>query len=287
MQQHSSNRGRHRSIQGRHRSIQARRVAGGTAALSLGLALGAGQLLGASPASAATAKAPVEAKAAAAPKASAAPKSPRIITKANTKNLPWGSTLKVTAKVIDPRTGKVAKGTIRLQGLRGGKWQTWDTETVRNGSVTLQSAPKGTTYVRTLFTGSGYKQTTTNRIRIAVKASGAKVLAEAVKHKGALYKFAAAGPKRFDCSGFTMYVYKTAAGKSLPHKADGQQRYGTSVSKSKVKAGDLIIYRSGSYGYHVGIYAGGGYMYDSPHTGARVGKHKMYGSNYVVRRLVA
>jgi hypothetical protein len=28
-------------------------------------------------------------------------------------------------------------------------------------------------------------------------------------------------------------------------------------------------------------------MYDSPHTGARVGKHKMYGSNYVVRRLIA
>ena len=27
-------------------------------------------------------------------------------------------------------------------------------------------------------------------------------------------------------------------------------------------------------------------MWDSPHTGARVGKHKIYGSNYVVRRLV-
>ena len=26
-------------------------------------------------------------------------------------------------------------------------------------------------------------------------------------------------------------------------------------------------------------------MYDSPHTGARVGKHKIWSSNYVVRRL--
>ena len=56
-------------------------------------------------------------------------------------------------------------------------------------------------------------------------------------------------------------------------------------TKSAKKPGDLIVFRSGSYGYHAGIYAGNGYMYDSPHTGARVGKHKMYGSNYVVRRI--
>ena len=59
------------------------------------------------------------------------------------------------------------------------------------------------------------------------------------------------------------------------------------MSKEPREVGDLIVFRSGSYGYHAGIYAGGGYMYDSPHTGARVGKHKIYGSNYVVRRLVA
>jgi len=123
--------------------------------------------------------------------------------------------------------------------------------------------------------------------KIYVKSGGAKILAEAKKHTGALYKFAAAGPTRFDCSGFTQYVYKKAAGKNLPHKADGQQKYGKAVSKSNKQVGDLIVFRSGSYGYHAGIYAGGGYMYDSLHTGARVGKHKIYGSNYVVRRLVA
>ena len=74
-------------------------------------------------------------------------------------------------------------------------------------------------------------------IRITVKANGAKVLAEAKKHKGALYKFGAAGPKRFDCSGYTMYVYKKAAGKKLPHKANSQQKYGKAVSKGNKKAG--------------------------------------------------
>jgi cell wall-associated NlpC family hydrolase len=102
---------------------------------------------------------------------------------------------------------------------------------------------------------------------------------------GSLYKFGAAGPSRFDCSGYTMYVYRKTTGKKLPHKANSQQKYGKSVAKSKKQIGDLIIFRNGSYGYHAGIYAGSGYMYDSPHTGARVSKRKMIGSNYVVRRV--
>ncbi|WIM98128.1 NlpC/P60 family protein [Actinoplanes oblitus] len=261
----------------------------GTIALSLGLCLCAGQLVGASPAAASTT--PV-ASAVTATTAAAAKAKPRLTASVNNRKLPWGSTLKLTAKVIDPRTGKVAKGTVRLQAWRSSKWVTWDTKTVRNGAVTLAARPdqKGvgsSVYVRALFTGSGYQQTASGKAKITLKASGAKILAEAKKHKGALYLFGAAGPKRFDCSGYTSYVYKKAAGKSLPHKANSQQKYGKAVSKSSKRVGDLIVFRSGSYGYHAGIYAGGGYMYDSPHTGARVGKHKIYGSNYVVRRLVA
>ncbi|MEU8243825.1 NlpC/P60 family protein [Actinoplanes missouriensis] len=256
----------------------------GTVALSLGLCLCAGQLVAASPAAAA----PVAVKAAVATQAAAKVK-PKLTAKASTRSLKWGSTLKVTAKVIDPRTGKIAKGTVRLQGLVGGKWRTWDTETVKNqnGTVTLKYAPKNTYYIRTLFTGSGFSSASTGKTKITVKTSGAKILAEAKKHKGALYKYGASGPKRFDCSGYTKYVYKKAAGKSLPHKANSQQKYGKSVSKSKKQVGDLIIFRNGSYGYHAGIYAGNGYIYDSPHTGARVGKHKIWNKNYVVRRLVA
>ncbi|AEV82649.1 peptidase [Actinoplanes sp. SE50] len=260
----------------------------GTAALSLGLCLCAGQLIGASPAVAAEAT-PVTTAAntvrAVAPAAAKTLVQPRLTTTTTARRITAGSVLKVTAKVINPKTGKIAKGTIRLQGYRGGKWQTWATKS-STGAVTFTTGPKSSIYIRTLFTGTGYAQTSSSRMLITVRANGgARVLAEAKKHVGALYKFAAAGPKRFDCSGFTLYVYKVAAGRSLPHKADAQQRYGSAVSKSQAQPGDLIIFRSGSYGYHAGIYAGGGYMYDSPHTGARVGKHKMYGSNYVVRRI--
>lgn len=47
-----------------------------------------------------------------------------------------------------------------------------------------------------------------------------------------------------------------------------------------------IVFRSGSYGYHVGIYAGHGYLYDSPRPGKTVGRHRIWNRNYVVRRLV-
>ena len=120
---------------------------------------------------------------------------------------------------------------------------------------------------------------------VTAKAAGTRVLAEAAKHKGKRYKYGAAGPKRFDCSGYTLYVYKKAVGRKLPHKANLQQRYGKAVSKAKAKPGDLIIIRSGSYGTHAGIYAGGGKMWSSPRTGKAVTKQKIWSRNYVVRRL--
>jgi peptidoglycan DL-endopeptidase CwlO len=47
-----------------------------------------------------------------------------------------------------------------------------------------------------------------------------------------------------------------------------------------------VVFLDGSYGYHVGIYAGNGYMYDAPHSGTTVGLHQVYSSSVVFRRLV-
>ena len=113
-----------------------------------------------------------------------------------------------------------------------------------------------------------------------------KIIAEAKKHIGKPYRYAASGPKRFDCSGYTMYVYRRAIGKKLPHKANSQRRYGKWIPKSQARPGDLLIFKSGGYGYHAAIYAGGKYMYDSPRPGKKVGKHKIWSRNYVVRRIV-
>ena len=89
---------------------------------------------------------------------------------------------------------------------------------------------------------------------------------------------------------FPMPEFQRIAGQlreqPVTHKANSQQKYGKGIAKSKKKVGDLIIIRSGSYGYHAGIYAGGNKFYDSPRSGKRVSKRKIFSSNYVVRRLV-
>jgi cell wall-associated NlpC family hydrolase len=258
----------------------------GTLALSLGLCLCAGQLMGPSPANAA----PIALKAAAVATAKVTPKLTNTYSK---RTVTKGGAVKVTAKLIDPKTGKViTTGLVRLQVWKNGKFVNVTSKAIsKTGRTELWNWPKTSTTYRTAVGAHGkYHWAASSNVRVTVRTpanAGAKILAEAKRHTGALYKFAASGPSRFDCSGYTMYVYKKAVGKSLPHKANSQQKYGKAVSKASKKAGDLIVFRNGSYGYHAGIYAGGGYMYDSPHTGARVGKHKIYGSNYVVRRLAA
>ena len=270
-----------------HSSSRGRRTAGsGAIALSLGLCLCAGQLIGTPAASAATT--PVVKAAAASAKVK-----PSVRTSVSTRTLKYGAKVKVTAKYINPTNGKVVTaGTVRLQALRGSKWLNFQTKNLgSSGTVALTAEPHVTGYLRTIFVGTTkFAPQTGVKFKVTVKAPAAskatKVINEAKRHVGALYKYAAAGPSRFDCSGYTMYVYRKAAGKKLPHKANSQQKYGKAVAKSKKQIGDLVIFRNGSYGYHAGIYAGSGYMYDSPHTGARVSKRKMIGSNYVVRRLV-
>lgn len=60
-----------------------------------------------------------------------------------------------------------------------------------------------------------------------------------------------------DCSGFTMQVY-ARYGVGLPHHAASQPGYGTRISASEAKPGDLFFYGTGSSIGHVGIYIGNG-----------------------------
>jgi cell wall-associated NlpC family hydrolase len=266
----------------------------GKIALTLGLCLCAGQLV-ATPAVASptpTASATAQAATTTTTLAAAAAKvAPRIAFNASKRTITFGKLTRLTAGVTDPKTKKpVTKGSVRLQAWRSGAWRTWQSRKLPDyGAVAFNAVPGKTTTFRMQYTGAGgYKSVISKGIKVVVKVpatSGAKILAEAKRHKGAKYRFGASGPKVFDCSGFTSYVYRKAVGKKLPHKANSQQKYGKAVAKANARPGDLIIIRSGSYGYHAGVYAGGGYMYDSPRAGKTVGKHKIWSRSYVVRRL--
>lgn len=217
----------------------------------------------------------------------AASVTPRVAISPSTTRLPWGARLTITATITDPSTGKgVGGGTVQFQVWKG-RWVSTGTRPVYStGKAILSIRPFQGRMYRAVYSGRGpYKAVTTGSVKVSVVANRTKLLTEARKHIGKPYRYGAAGPAAFDCSGFTKYVYRVAAGRLLPHKANDQQRSGTGVARSRMQPGDLIVIRSGSRGTHAGIYAGGGYMYDAPRPGARVGKHKIWSTNYVVRRL--
>ncbi|MFE3770904.1 C40 family peptidase [Streptomyces sp. NPDC059122] len=75
----------------------------------------------------------------------------------------------------------------------------------------------------------------------------------------------------FDCSGLTSYaVYQGTGGKVvLPRTSQEQRHVGTSVPRDEMRPGDLIVFNRHNWG-HVGIYAGGNRMIDTPKPGKSV-----------------
>lgn len=101
----------------------------------------------------------------------------------------------------------------------------------------------------------------------------AAVVAEARRWLGTPYQWGGDGPpagdRGFDCSGLTQYVYRVAAGISLPRTTGLQQLVGRAVTPwTDAEPGDLVFF--GAPAYHVGIYIGGGQMIAAPHTGTVV-----------------
>ena len=111
----------------------------------------------------------------------------------------------------------------------------------------------------------------------------------AAQFHGRPYQYGAAGPSRFDCSGYTLYVYRHF-GKSLPHNAAEQYYVMHHFPQSQKVPGDLIFFRNSSGRIsHVAIYAGvrngTQMMWHSPHTGDVVKYVPIYSSNYLVGRI--
>jgi cell wall-associated NlpC family hydrolase len=92
------------------------------------------------------------------------------------------------------------------------------------------------------------------------------------------YRYAAAGPDYFDCSGLTMYAWGRA-GVGMSHFAASQYNEFPHVPVSQLAPGDLVFF--GNPIHHVGMYVGNGTMIEAPHTGAFVRYSSIYRSDYV------
>lgn len=119
--------------------------------------------------------------------------------------------------------------------------------------------------------GTGFKQ-----VSDSGNSKADKVIKKAKTYIGKVkYVYGASSPQsgKSDCSGFTSYVFKKAAGKSIGRTALAQSQKGKKVSKGSLKKGDLVIfqgtYKSGAS--HVGIYIGSGkFIHCSSSEGVKI-----------------
>lgn len=76
---------------------------------------------------------------------------------------------------------------------------------------------------------------------------------------GTPYQWGGNGPDKFDCSGYTKWVYSKAAGVSIPRVSRDQATAGKAVAKGDYQKGDLLYFDTSGNGSvsHVGIYVGG------------------------------
>lgn len=104
------------------------------------------------------------------------------------------------------------------------------------------------------------EETKTETTTKETSSKGSEVVAMAKKYLGSRYVYGGSSPSGFDCSGFTMYIYKQF-GVSLPHSATAQSSKGTKVEKKDLQPGDIVFftdYKTGKGIGHCGIYVGGG-----------------------------
>ncbi len=177
----------------------------------------------------------------------------------------------------------VTNGVVEVQIPEGRGWRTIaKAGTDSQGLGRTSIAVKRDQRIRAYYRGSAYRSTATSQTDVIdVEALGRQIVDEAATHRGAPYRYGATGPSSFDCSGFTRYVF-AKFGKTLPHNARAQRDLATPIARSDVRVGDLVFMDNNG---HVGIYAGNGYMWDSPRAGYSVSLRKIYSSTFAVGRI--
>ncbi|HAF9685792.1 TPA: bifunctional murein DD-endopeptidase/murein LD-carboxypeptidase [Salmonella enterica] len=70
------------------------------------------------------------------------------------------------------------------------------------------------------------------------------------------YRLGGSTKKGVDCSSFVQRTFREQFGLELPRSTYEQQEMGKAVSRNNLRTGDLVLFRAGSTGRHVGIYIG-------------------------------
>ena len=98
------------------------------------------------------------------------------------------------------------------------------------------------------FTAPAEAMTRAHRVGIALDIVRAQ--------KGDPYRYGAAGPNAFDCSGLVYYSFRKAGFTGIPRTSRQQAAASRRIKRSAMRKGDLVFFTSGGRVYHVGVFAG-------------------------------
>ena len=141
---------------------------------------------------------------------------------------------------------------------------------VVGGSVALRDWPDGSPTIASL----------------SVSTPGARIVSVAQRYVDkSPYRSGGASPSGFDCSGFTLYTYAQAQVAGLPHNSEAQRwaPYMHRIWRDAARPGDLVFYLSGSYAYHVAVYAGHGMQYAATEPGQKIRYQRIWSSHVEYR----
>lgn len=122
--------------------------------------------------------------------------------------------------------------------------------TLRLRHVALLTILMTAVLVVTLFTFTAPAEAMTRAHRVGIALDIVRA------QKGDPYRYGAAGPNAFDCSGLVYYSFRKAGFTGIPRTSRQQAAASRRIKRSAMRKGDLVFFTSGGRVYHVGVFAG-------------------------------
>lgn len=111
----------------------------------------------------------------------------------------------------------------------------------------------------------------------------------ALNQIGDPYRYGAAGPDRFDCSGLIYFATHKKGFTGVPRTSSAQARWMRKIPKSAMRPGDFMYFYNSSGVYHAAIFLGWKngrrVMVNSPGSGQRVQRDNPWTTKWMARTL--
>jgi len=98
------------------------------------------------------------------------------------------------------------------------------------------------------------------------------------------YRYGAAGPNAFDCSGLVYFATHRAGFTRVPRTSSAQSHFMRRIARPNMRPGDFVFFHNSGGVYHVAIFTGWKngrrVILHAPYSGTRVRREAIWGDNW-------